>query len=171
MGLAGASTAWGLLAVAVFSRRRDLRRPIVFTAAGLLAAAGGSIGTLWFEHRLNTSTIEVVVLSDDCRAYQGADRVAYPSAKLNGRNTVPRGSELTVLEYTRLSENPKVIAWLHVRERSADVKGPSVWIPAEAVGWVRKPPTSPQPNDVRSPERPTPESAPAIKPDVPTMRS
>jgi hypothetical protein len=143
VGLGAFVLGWLLLAPALIAAARPARRPLAWSAAAALLVAAISLGTLLAEHRLTPRLAEVVVLTEDAMPHQGPDAVAYPASTFNGRNTIPRGTELIVLENLALAENPEAIAWLRVRDRSgptaaaSSAEGPSVWIPAADVGWVR----------------------------------
>jgi hypothetical protein len=137
VGLGAFALAWVFLTPVLFIATRPARRPLAGLAGASMLVGITSLATLYTEHRLTPARPEVVVLGESLTPLQGPDRVAYGPANFDGRTTIPRGTELTVIETRSLAENPNATAWLRVQGQAAPTDGPSVWIPASDVGWIR----------------------------------
>ncbi len=167
-GLGAFVAAWLLLVPLLLTSSRPVRRWLGVASVFTLAVALLSIGSLVAEGRWRPRLPDVVVISNQCTPRQGPDLVAYPATAFDGRATIPRGTELRTLDVRTLPENPAVIAWVRVRDRSAAKDGPSVWVRSADVGWVSPPPAAPAPRAVRAssptPAAQTPRHGPATPP-------
>lgn len=137
---------WALVGVSVLLtarllvRRASAARALAGAAGAMFLVGSASFATLAIEYQDRIGENEVVVTAEACTPRQGPDALAYPAARLNGRDSLPRGAELVVVETRSDSERPDVPVWLKVHERPtgmAAVTGPTVWVAAADVAWVR----------------------------------
>jgi hypothetical protein len=132
-----------LLTARLLVRRASAARALGVAAGALFLVGSASFATLAIEYQNRVSENDVIVTAEGCTPRQGPDALAYPAARLNGRDTLPRGTELVVVETRGDSERPDVPVWLKVHERPtgvAAVTGSTVWVAAADVAWVRSRP-------------------------------
>lgn len=142
LGLSALAAVSLLLTVRLFVHRVAIARSLAIIATGSFVVGVGSLATLAVEWQQQRDALDVVVTAEVCTPREGPDALAYPAARLNGRDTLPRGVELVVVETRADAERPDLPVWLKVHERprtEAAVTGSTVWVAATDIAWVASP--------------------------------